>query len=111
MTGLAPRDHGIVGNGWLFRDQMEILFWRQSNRLVSGEKIWEAGKRRDGDGFGRNADGFGDRAKPRARRRRAGWSGDAPFALSQRRRDQIFLLDVENCREFGGHSCSARRSR
>jgi predicted AlkP superfamily pyrophosphatase or phosphodiesterase len=47
MTGLAPRDHGIVGNGWLFRDQMEILFWRQSNRLVSGEKIWEAGKGRD----------------------------------------------------------------
>jgi predicted AlkP superfamily pyrophosphatase or phosphodiesterase len=47
MTGLTPRDHGIVGNGWLFRDQMEIMFWRQSNRLVGGEKIWEAGKRRD----------------------------------------------------------------
>jgi predicted AlkP superfamily pyrophosphatase or phosphodiesterase len=47
MTGLTPRDHGIVGNGWLFRDQMEILLWRQSNRLVGGEKIWEAGKRRD----------------------------------------------------------------
>jgi predicted AlkP superfamily pyrophosphatase or phosphodiesterase len=47
MTGLTPRDHGIVGNGWLFRDQMEIMFWRQSNRLVGGEKIWETGKRRD----------------------------------------------------------------
>jgi predicted AlkP superfamily pyrophosphatase or phosphodiesterase len=47
MTGLAPRDHGIVGNGWLFRDLMEIWFWRQSNRLVAGEKIWEAAKRRD----------------------------------------------------------------
>ena len=47
MTGLTPRDHGIVGNGWLFRDQMEVMFWRQSNRLVGGEKIWEAGKRRD----------------------------------------------------------------
>jgi predicted AlkP superfamily pyrophosphatase or phosphodiesterase len=47
MTGLAPREHGIVGNGWLFRDQMEVLLWRQSNRLVGGEKIWEAGKRRD----------------------------------------------------------------
>ena len=43
----APRDHGIVGNGWLFRDLMEIWLWRQSNRLVGGEKIWEAGKRRD----------------------------------------------------------------
>jgi predicted AlkP superfamily pyrophosphatase or phosphodiesterase len=47
MTGLTPRDHGIVGNGWLFRDQMEVMLWRQSNRLVEGEKIWEAGKQRD----------------------------------------------------------------
>jgi predicted AlkP superfamily pyrophosphatase or phosphodiesterase len=47
MTGLLPREHGIVGNGWLFRDLMEIWLWRQSNRLVAGEKIWEAGKRRD----------------------------------------------------------------
>ena len=47
MTGALPRDHGIVGNGWLFRDLMEVWFWRQSNALVGGEKIWEAGKRRD----------------------------------------------------------------
>jgi predicted AlkP superfamily pyrophosphatase or phosphodiesterase len=46
-TGLMPRDHGIVGNGWYFRDLSEIWFWRQSNRLVSGEKIWEAGRRID----------------------------------------------------------------
>jgi predicted AlkP superfamily pyrophosphatase or phosphodiesterase len=26
---------------------MEVWFWRQSNALVGGEKIWEAGKRRD----------------------------------------------------------------
>jgi predicted AlkP superfamily pyrophosphatase or phosphodiesterase len=48
MTGMLPQDHGIVGNGWLFRDQMEVLLWRQSNRLVAGEKVWEAGKKRDG---------------------------------------------------------------
>ena len=47
MTGGLPRDHGIVGNGWLFRDLMEIWLWRQSNRLVAGDKIWDAGKRRD----------------------------------------------------------------
>ncbi len=46
-TGLGPRDHGIVGNGWYFRNLAEIWFWRQSNRLVSGEKIWEAGRRMD----------------------------------------------------------------
>jgi predicted AlkP superfamily pyrophosphatase or phosphodiesterase len=47
MTGALPRDHGIVANGWLFRDLMEVWLWRQSNRLVAGEKIWEAGRRRD----------------------------------------------------------------
>ncbi len=47
VTGLAPRDHGIVANGWYFRDLSEVWLWRQSNRLVAGEKIWEAGKRRD----------------------------------------------------------------
>ncbi len=47
LTGLLPRDHGIVANGWLFRDLYEILFWRQSNRLVAGERVWDAGKRRD----------------------------------------------------------------
>lgn len=47
VTGLLPRDHGIVGNGWYFRDLAEVWLWRQSNRLVEGEKLWEAARRRD----------------------------------------------------------------
>jgi predicted AlkP superfamily pyrophosphatase or phosphodiesterase len=47
LTGLPPSDHGIVGNGWYFRDLGEVFLWRQSNRLVQGEKIWEVAKRRD----------------------------------------------------------------
>ena len=47
LTGLLPRDHGIVGNGWYFRDLAEIFLWRQSNRLVEGEKIWEVARRID----------------------------------------------------------------
>jgi predicted AlkP superfamily pyrophosphatase or phosphodiesterase len=47
LTGLDPADHGIVGNGWYFRDLGEIFLWRQSNRLVAGEKVWETAKRRD----------------------------------------------------------------
>ena len=46
-TGLPPSGHGCVANGWYFRDLSEIGFWRQSNRLMSGEKIWEAAARRD----------------------------------------------------------------
>ncbi len=47
LTGLMPQDHGIVGNGWYFRDLSEVWLWRQSNRLVRGEKIWDAAKKRD----------------------------------------------------------------
>src|SRR5262245_17158164 len=47
ITGTLPREHGAVANGWLFRDLMEVWLWRQSNRLIAGEKIWEAGKQRD----------------------------------------------------------------
>jgi predicted AlkP superfamily pyrophosphatase or phosphodiesterase len=36
-----------VANGWYFRDLSEVWLWRQSNRLVAGEKIWEAGRKRD----------------------------------------------------------------
>lgn len=47
LTGVLPREHGIVANGWYFRDLSEVWLWRQSNRLVSGEKVWDAAKRRD----------------------------------------------------------------
>ena len=47
LTGLLPRDHGAVANGWYFRDLAEVWLWRQSNRLIAGEKLWEAARRRN----------------------------------------------------------------
>ena len=47
LTGSMPRDHGVVGNGWYFRDLAEIMFWRQSAGLVAGEWVWDAAKKRD----------------------------------------------------------------
>jgi predicted AlkP superfamily pyrophosphatase or phosphodiesterase len=44
LTGKYPQDHGIVANGWYFRDECEVKFWRQSNKLVQAEKIWEAAR-------------------------------------------------------------------
>jgi predicted AlkP superfamily pyrophosphatase or phosphodiesterase len=46
LTGKAPTEHGIVGNGWLFRDTMEIRFWQQSNRLVQAEEVYITAKAR-----------------------------------------------------------------
>ncbi|MFD1829613.1 alkaline phosphatase family protein [Streptomyces desertarenae] len=45
LTGAAPAEHGIVGNGWYFRDLGEVLLWRQHNRLVGGDKLWDAARR------------------------------------------------------------------
>ena len=47
LTGKWPAEHGIVGNGWYFRDECEIKFWRQSNHLVQAPKIWEAARQLD----------------------------------------------------------------
>jgi predicted AlkP superfamily pyrophosphatase or phosphodiesterase len=47
LTGTLPRDHGIVGNGWYFRDLAQVLFWRQNNGLIQGEKVWDSARRRD----------------------------------------------------------------
>jgi predicted AlkP superfamily pyrophosphatase or phosphodiesterase len=47
LTGQLPSQHGIVGNGWYFRDLSQVWLWRQSNQLVHGEKLWDEAKRRD----------------------------------------------------------------
>jgi predicted AlkP superfamily pyrophosphatase or phosphodiesterase len=47
VTGKAPGEHGAVGNGWYFKDECEIKFWRQSNKLVEAKKIWEIAKEAD----------------------------------------------------------------
>ena len=47
ITGKWPDEHGIVGNGWYDRTDSEIKFWKQSNKLVLAEKIWERAKKTD----------------------------------------------------------------
>lgn len=44
LTGKLPKDHGIVANGWYFKDEAEVKLWRQSNRLVQAPKIWDLAK-------------------------------------------------------------------
>jgi len=47
LTGGMPRDHGVVANGWYFRDLAQVWLWRQANQLVQGEKLYEAARRED----------------------------------------------------------------
>jgi len=41
LTGTPASAHGIVGNGWYNRELAEVQFWKQSNHLVHGRKLWE----------------------------------------------------------------------
>jgi predicted AlkP superfamily pyrophosphatase or phosphodiesterase len=46
LTGQSPEGHGIVGNGWLFRDTGEVRFWQQSNRLLQAEPLYATARTR-----------------------------------------------------------------
>src|SRR5262249_5234147 len=41
LTGRPAWRHGIVANGWLFRDTGEVRFWQQSNRLIQAEPLYQ----------------------------------------------------------------------
>lgn len=46
LTGTAPSEHGIVANGWLFRDTKEVRFWQQANGLIQAEPLYVTARRR-----------------------------------------------------------------
>jgi predicted AlkP superfamily pyrophosphatase or phosphodiesterase len=46
-TGVSPSQHGIVANGWYFRDECEVHLWRQSNKLVEAPKLWDIARQFD----------------------------------------------------------------
>jgi predicted AlkP superfamily pyrophosphatase or phosphodiesterase len=46
LTGRRPDGHGVVGNGWLFRETGEVRFWQQSNALIQAEPLYVTARRR-----------------------------------------------------------------
>jgi predicted AlkP superfamily pyrophosphatase or phosphodiesterase len=44
LTGQTPQGHGIVGNGWLYRDIGEVRFWQQSNHLIQAEPLYQTAR-------------------------------------------------------------------
>ena len=47
LTGKPAQEHGIVGNGWYFKELAEVGFWKQANQLVQSDKVWHELKRRN----------------------------------------------------------------
>ena len=46
LTGKLPNEHGVVANGWLYRNTNEIRFWQQSNRLIQAEPLYATAHQR-----------------------------------------------------------------
>lgn len=46
LTGMYPRDHGIVANGIYDRDTYNVSFWEQPSSLVKAERAWDIAKRK-----------------------------------------------------------------
>lgn len=45
LTGKTAAEHGIVGNGWLFRETGEVRFWQQSSALLQAEPVYTTARR------------------------------------------------------------------
>lgn len=46
-TGTPISDHGVIANGWYFREHNDVMMWRQSEKLIQAETIWDAAKKRN----------------------------------------------------------------
>ena len=47
LTGKLPCEHGAVANGWYDSQLAEHQFWKQSNHLIEGAKLWEVLREQD----------------------------------------------------------------
>jgi predicted AlkP superfamily pyrophosphatase or phosphodiesterase len=45
LTGEPPSRHGVVANGWLYRETNEVRFWQQNNGLMQAEPLYATAKR------------------------------------------------------------------
>ena len=47
ITGLSPREHGVVANGWFDPTYSRVMSWQRSDQVLNGERLWEAMRARD----------------------------------------------------------------
>lgn len=46
LTGQAPQEHGIIGNGFYYRDRGEVELWVGRNGLFQTDQLWNSLARR-----------------------------------------------------------------
>ena len=46
-TGKLPNEHGVVANGFFWRDKQEVEMWTAWNECIQAEQIWDTLKQHD----------------------------------------------------------------
>jgi predicted AlkP superfamily pyrophosphatase or phosphodiesterase len=41
LTGRLPRDHGVVGNGFYWRESRQVEMWTAGNQRIEAPQIWD----------------------------------------------------------------------
>ena len=47
LTGKSPQEHGVVGNGFFWRDEAKVEMWTAWNEVIEQPQIWDTLKRHD----------------------------------------------------------------
>src|SRR5512134_595154 len=47
LTGKLPREHGVVANGFYWRERQEVEMWTASNDKILAPQIWDVLHQRD----------------------------------------------------------------
>ena len=52
LTGVGPDQHGVIANGFFYRERNEVEFWVAPNAIITAPQLWDAFAKR---GQGRTA--------------------------------------------------------
>ncbi|MCE9553664.1 MAG: alkaline phosphatase family protein [Planctomycetes bacterium] len=47
LTGSLPSEHGVIANGFYWREQREVEMWTASNQKIQQPQLWDVLKQRD----------------------------------------------------------------
>ena len=47
LTGKSPQEHGVVGNGFFWRDEAKVEMWTAWNEVIQQPQIWDTLKQHD----------------------------------------------------------------
>ena len=47
LTGVSPQQHGVIANGFFWREQDKVEMWTAGNEVITAPQIWDKLRQRD----------------------------------------------------------------